>query len=108
MSGLSAAMAEGFICSSLFVKKAGYLSHSAIDRFFGSKEYLPVTKYLDLYLIIFWWLQKQKDLNSNELVTRLFNIVTGYVSSETRANMSRTTIESLVAREIPIDTKEYF
>ena len=82
--------------------------HSAIDRFFGSKEYLPTTKYLDLYLIMFWWLQKQKDLNSNELVTRMFNIVTGHVSSETRANMARITIATLVTRKLPIDTKGYF
>ena len=90
-------------------KIEGYKAmHSAIDRFFGSKEYLPATKYLDLYLIMFWWLQKQKDLNSNELVTRLFNSITGHVSSETRANMHRITIATLVTRKLPIDTKGYF
>lgn len=82
--------------------------HSAIDRFFGGGEYLPATKYLDLYLIAFWWIQKQKDLTQNELVQRLFNIATGHVSSNARANMSRVTRSSLLQRALPIDTvKQY-
>jgi hypothetical protein len=82
--------------------------HSAIDRFLGGKEYLPATKYLDLYLKMFWWMQKQKGLNQNELITRLFNIATGHVSNDTRAQMSRITISSLVNRPLPIDTKGFF
>ena len=37
--------------------------HSSIDRFLGSNEYKPATKYLDLYLIMFWWLEKNKDVS---------------------------------------------
>ena len=36
--------------------------HSSMDRFLGSNEYKPATKYLDLYLIMFWWLEKNKDV----------------------------------------------
>lgn len=79
--------------------------HSFIERFFGSKEYLPATKYIDLYLKMFWWLQKNKDLSNNDLTSILFKMVTGYVDNTDKANMTRTTIKELVTRELSIDTK---
>ena len=82
--------------------------HSAIDRFFGSNEYKPATKYLDLYLMMFWWLQKNKDLNGRDLSQKLFDTMTGKVSMSERANMKRITIKSLVNRELPIDTKGFY
>ena len=82
--------------------------HSGIERFLGSKEYLPATKYIDLYLKMFWWLQKNKDCSISEMTDKLFRIMTGYVDNETRANMTRVTISSLVSRELPIDTKGYY
>lgn len=82
--------------------------HSSMDRFFGSKEYYPATKYLDLYLMMFWWFQKNKDLKNNDLFQKLFDIMTGYVSADTRAKMTRVTIKSLVSRQLPIDTKGYY
>lgn len=82
--------------------------HSSIERFFCSKEYLPATKYIDLYLKMFWWLQKNKDLSSNELTSILFRLVTGYVDNTARAKMTRTTIKDLVTRELPIDTKGFY
>lgn len=82
--------------------------HSSMKRFLGSKEYRPATKYLDLYLMMFWWLEKNKDLSSNDLCTKLFDIMNGYVSNEARAKMSRVTIKSLVSRELPIDTKGFY
>lgn len=82
--------------------------HSAIDRFFGSNEYKPATKYLDLYLIMFWWLQKNKDLNGKDVGQKLFDIMTGKVSLVERVNMKRITISSLVSRELPIDTKGFY
>lgn len=82
--------------------------HSAIDRFLGSNEYKPATKYLDLYLMMFWWLQKNKDLNGRDLSQKLFDTMTGKVDFASRAKMSRVTINSLVARELPIDTKGFY
>lgn len=81
--------------------------HSAIDRFISVPEYRPATKYLDLYLMMFWWLEKQKGTSSNELVTRLFSIVTGHISNEARANLNRITIKSLNERKIPIKTVRF-
>ena len=82
--------------------------HSSIERFLGSKEYLPATKYIDLYLKMFWWLQKNKDLSSNDLTGILFKLVTGYVDNTARAKMTRTTIKDLVTRKLPIDTKGFY
>lgn len=82
--------------------------HSGIERFLGSKEYLPATKYIDLYLKMFWWIQKNKDLSSKDLTSILFRIMTGYVDNADRAKMSKVTISSLVTRKLPIDTKGYY
>ncbi len=57
---------------------------------------------------MFWWLQKNKDFKNNDLYEKLFDTMTGYVSMEARAKMKRITINDLVARELPIDTKGYF
>ncbi len=82
--------------------------HSAIDRFFQGKEYKPATKYLDLYLMMFWWLQKNKDLNSILKCDKLFDIMTGKVDFSARAKMTRITIKDLVSRELPFDTKGFY
>ena len=82
--------------------------HSSIERFFGSKEYLPATKYIDLYLKMFWWLRKNKDYSSKEMTDLLFKIVTGYVDNSVRSEMKRITINSLVSRKLPIDTKGFY
>ena len=82
--------------------------HSALERFFGSKEYNPATKYIDLYLMMFWWLQKNKDFSGIEKCNKLFDMMTGKVDMSARAKMTRVTIDSLVSRELPIDTKGFY
>ena len=57
---------------------------------------------------MFWWIQKNKDLSSNDLTSILFKQVTGYVGNTDRAKMTRTTIKDLVTRELPIDTKGFY
>ena len=69
---------------------------------------ITLTKYIDLYLKMFWGLQKNKDLLSNDLTSILFNMVTGYVDNTDRANMTRSTIKDLVTRELPIDPKGFY
>lgn len=82
--------------------------HSAIERFLGSKECKPATKYLDLYLMMFWWIEKNKDIGSNALTDKLFAIMTGCVSNDSRAKMHKVTFDNLVSRPLPIDTKGFF
>lgn len=83
--------------------------HSAMDKFISRDlESKPATKYLDLYLMMFWWLQKNKDLNQTQISELLFKIMTGHVDYQTRSKMEPVTIESLNNRELPIDTKGFF
>ena len=79
--------------------------HSAVDRFFGSREFQPATKYLDLYLMMLWWLEKNKDISKNELCQKLYMILTGSVSIESRARMTQVTFNDLNNRPLPIDYK---
>lgn len=82
--------------------------HRNLDAFFRSEECMPATKYLDLYIKMFWWLEKNKDASTNELTNKLFGIMTGQVSMESRLSMSRVTYAQLNSRALPIDTKGYF
>lgn len=82
--------------------------HSSMERFFKHHEYKPATKYLDLYLMMFWWIQKNKEQSLNTLSNKLYDTMTGKVSMSERAKMSRVTISSLVNRELPIDTKGFY
>ena len=76
------------------------------DKFISKDlESKPATKYLDLYLMMFWWLQKNKDLNQAQMSDLLFRIVTGHVDCHMRANMISVAICDLVDRPLPIDTK---
>ncbi len=83
--------------------------HSAMDKFISKDlESKPATKYLDLYLMMFWWLQKNKDLSQAQISDLLFRIVTGHVDCHMRANMIPVAICDLVDRPLPIDTKGFF
>lgn len=83
--------------------------HSSMDKFISKDmESKPATKYLDLYLMMFWWLQKNKDVNSTDLIDKLFCIVTGNVDYASRSKMVPVTIESLNSRALPVDTKGFF
>ena len=83
--------------------------HSLLDRFISrTLGNTPATKYLDLYLEMFWWKQKNKDLNTNGLCSRLYAIMNGQISHEARAQMGKITIKSLISRKLPIDTKGYY
>ena len=85
---------------------------TAIDRtnniISKDMENKPATEYLDLYLKMFWWLRKNNDLNKSGMTKLLFNIVTGHVDYHMRANMLPVTIDDLVGRPLPIDTKGFF
>lgn len=102
------------ITGGTYIKGAYSLSrvnalHSAMDKFISKDlESKPATKYLDLYLMMFWWLQKNKDLNQTQLTELLYQIMTGHVDYSTRAKMEPITICDLVSRPLPIDTKGFF
>lgn len=41
--------------------------HSSLKRFLGKHADRPATKHLNLYLMMFWWQEKQKEQSKNEL-----------------------------------------
>lgn len=101
------------ISSSLHVNSTFSLArvnalHSALDRFFRSNEFLPATKYLDLYLMMFWWLQKNKDESTNNLCEFLYSTLIGCVPNSTRVNMQSIRFNDLKSRHLPIDGKGYY
>lgn len=73
--------------------------HSQLNRFWpdGSGK-LPATKYIDLYLILFWWLQKQAKKTTDQKVDELFS----YVKGQTSPILD---YDSLKERQLPLDTK---
>jgi len=52
--------------------------------------------------MMFWWLEKNKDISNLDMVTKLFDIMTGSVSNESRANLKRITIKELTTRAFPV------
>ncbi len=82
--------------------------HSAMDRFFGCNQDKPATKYLDLYLTMFWWLQKNKQMSQNEQFEILYKIMTGCVEMSVRAKMTKVTLSMLASRQFSFDTRGYY
>lgn len=59
---------------------------------------LPATKYLDLNLLLFWWIEKNGSLTAPEKVEELF----GYIENSLLCTES---YKSLQRRALPLDTK---
>ena len=84
--------------------------HSALSRYMDSKSGKVFnTKYLDLTLILFWWLQKNKDRTTNQKVQMLWDIMNDNISEiELREKVNQVPQNELMHREITIDTKGQF
>ena len=67
------------------------------------------TKYLDLTLMLFWWLYKYKDYTTNQKVQMLYAIMTDDISDiDIREKVNQVKQEELMHREITLDTKGEF
>ena len=67
------------------------------------------TKYLDLNLMLFWWLFKYREYNVDEKVQALYSIMNDQIPDiELRERINQVTVEKLQNREITIDTKGEF
>ena len=84
--------------------------HSALSRYMDPKSGKVFnTKYLDLTLILFWWLQKNKDRTTNQKVQMLWDIMNDNISEiELREKVNQVPQNELMHREITIDTKGQF
>ena len=77
--------------------------HSRLSAYYPkSAERAPATKYLDLSLMLFWWLEKNGTLTSADKVDRLYELV-----SDT-TGVTGTDYESITNRELTLNTKGLF
>lgn len=84
--------------------------HSALGRYMNPKEGKVFnTKYLDLTLMLFWWLQRYKDKTTNQKVQMIWDIMNDNISEiELREKVNQVTQDEIKSREITIDTKGTF
>ena len=67
------------------------------------------TKYLDLNLMLFWWLFKYKEFNIDDKVDALYSIMNDQIPDiDIRERVNQVTLDELQNREITLDTKGEF
>lgn len=67
------------------------------------------TKYLDLNLMLFWWMFKYRDYTTAEKVDALYSIMNDQIPDiDLRESVNQVTSNELKEREITIDTKGVF
>lgn len=77
-----------------------------MDRFSGR---VYTTKYLDLTLMLFWWLFKYKNYSTEEKAQALYKIIVDDIPDlEAKERVDLITESALVNREISLDTKGQF
>lgn len=73
--------------------------HSILAAFWSeSKENLPATKYLECDIMLFWWLEKNKDLTTKQLVEELYALASNHINNP-------ITYGELKNRKMNLDTK---
>lgn len=74
--------------------------HSRLSKYWSKQsERLPATKYMDLGLMLFWWLEKNGQLSTKEKVDAIYNIVTDNIGAD------NINYEQITNRELSINTK---
>lgn len=84
--------------------------HSALSKFMDSKAgKVYTTKYLDLNLMLFWWLFKYREYSTEEKAQALFKIMNDEIPDiDIREKVNQVTVNELQNREITLDTKGEF
>lgn len=73
--------------------------HSKLNRFYARElQNLPATKYLDLGIILFWWLEKNQSLSMESKIEELYRILNDH-------NAEAITYDKLKGRELSLNTK---
>lgn len=73
--------------------------HSNLTAFWSDdKENLPATKYLEYDIMLFWWLEKNKDLTTKQLVEELYALICNLIKDP-------ITYQELKNRKMDLDTK---
>lgn len=77
--------------------------HSKLSAFYpDQEERAPATKYLGLQLKLFWWLEVNGTLSTQDKVDKLYDLMTG------KTTLTGTDYESITNRELTINTKGEF
>ena len=77
--------------------------HARIADYYPKQsERAPATKYLDLSLMLFWWLEKNGQLSSADKVDKLYELISDEI------NISGTDYKSITSRELILNTKGLF
>lgn len=77
--------------------------HSKISAFYPEQaERTPATKYLGLQLKLFWWLEVNGTLSTQDKVDKLYDMMAE------RSNITGTDYESITNRELTLNTKGLF
>ena len=77
--------------------------HSKLSAFYpDQEERAPATKYLGLQLKLFWWLEVNGTLGTQDKVDKLYDLMTG------KTTLTGTDYESITNRELTINTKGEF
>lgn len=81
--------------------------HSALSKFMDSKAgKVYTTKYLDLNLMLFWWLFKYREYSTEEKAQALFKIMNDEIPDiDLREKVNQVTVNELQNREITLDAK---
>ena len=84
--------------------------HSALSKFMDARAgRVYTTKYLDLNLMLFWWLFKYREYSTEEKAQALFKIMNDEIPDiDLREKVNQVTIDNLQSREITLDTKGEF
>ena len=79
--------------------------HSQLNRYWpqGSGK-LPATKYIDVYTMFFWWLQKRSNLTTEQKVDELYSYIVNQ-TGDSISNEQHINYDELNSRQLPIDTK---
>ena len=83
--------------------------HNALSSYMDNKRGKVFnTKYMDLTLMLFWWLQENKGLSTQEKVDKLWDIMTDNVPESDKQKVNQVRQVDLMNREITLDTKGQF
>ena len=77
--------------------------HSKLNKFWNAKDgRSPSTKYMDIEIMLFWWLEQNKDLSLEEQIRKLYNLLVEVYG--------KTTVDykEISKHKMSLDTKGYF
>lgn len=77
--------------------------HSKLNKFWNAKDgRSPSTKYMDLEIMLFWWIEQNNDLSLEEQIRKLYNLLIEVYGEIT------VDYKEISKHKMSLDTKGYF